>query len=148
MSNPEYVRQMLNPTNLQAMMNIQRSMQQLQQTGFIPPGGVPAAGGFGGLPPIGQPTYPGVGSAAPGGGLDLASMMAALNTSRGGAGAGGVPGSSYVPPSPVVVPPAERFASQLVQLQEMGFVDGEANLRALIATGGNVNAAVERLLSS
>lgn len=28
----------------------------------------------------------------------------------------------------------------------MGFYDREANVRALVATGGNVNAAVERLL--
>ena len=31
-------------------------------------------------------------------------------------------------------------------LQDMGFYDREANVRALVATGGNVNAAVERLL--
>ena len=40
-----------------------------------------------------------------------------------------------------------RFASQISQLCDMGFMDSEANLRALVATGGNVNAAVERLLS-
>jgi ubiquilin len=43
--------------------------------------------------------------------------------------------------------PAARFASQISQLCDMGFLDTDANLRALIATGGNVNAAVERLLS-
>jgi ubiquilin len=32
-------------------------------------------------------------------------------------------------------------------LQDMGFFDRDANIRALQATGGNVNAAVERLLS-
>lgn len=31
-------------------------------------------------------------------------------------------------------------------LQDMGFSDREANIRALQATGGNVNAAVDRLL--
>lgn len=31
-------------------------------------------------------------------------------------------------------------------LQDMGFFDQEANIRALQATGGNVNAAVDRLL--
>jgi len=29
----------------------------------------------------------------------------------------------------------------------MGFFDTDANLRALVATGGNVNAAVERLFA-
>ena len=32
-------------------------------------------------------------------------------------------------------------------LQDMGFFDRDANIRALHATGGNVNAAVDRLLS-
>lgn len=41
---------------------------------------------------------------------------------------------------------AQRYATQLSQLEAMGFTDNEANLRALSATGGNVNAAVERLL--
>lgn len=31
-------------------------------------------------------------------------------------------------------------------MQDMGFYDREANIRALQATGGNVNAAVDRLL--
>ena len=43
--------------------------------------------------------------------------------------------------------PAVRFAAQLQQLQDMGFSDGAANLQALVRTNGNVNAAVERLLS-
>lgn len=30
----------------------------------------------------------------------------------------------------------------------MGFYDHDANIRALVAAGGNVNVAVERLLSS
>ena len=67
-------------------------------------------------------------------------------------------------------PPEERFASQLDQLASMGFVDRQANIQgrswpwsdqyqydnmvamfhfsALIATMGDVNAAVERLLST
>ena len=42
--------------------------------------------------------------------------------------------------------PQERFRTQLVKLQEMGFNDEEANIAALLAVGGSVNAAVERLL--
>ena len=56
----------------------------------------------------------------------------------GGAAGGGAPGAA--------VDPAIRFASQISQLCDMGFLDTDANLRALTATGGNVNAAVERLL--
>ncbi|EDW66318.1 ubiquilin-1 [Drosophila virilis] len=44
-------------------------------------------------------------------------------------------------------PPEVRYQSQLEQLAAMGFVNREANLQALIATFGDINAAVERLLS-
>lgn len=37
--------------------------------------------------------------------------------------------------------------SHLPCFQDMGFYDRDANIRALMATGGNVNAAVERLLA-
>ncbi|KAK7116329.1 ubiquilin-1-like [Littorina saxatilis] len=43
-------------------------------------------------------------------------------------------------------PPEQRYASQLDQLATMGFVDREANMRALTATLGDVNAAIDRLL--
>ena len=41
-----------------------------------------------------------------------------------------------------------RFQQQLEQLNSMGFINREANLQALIATGGDINAAIERLLGS
>lgn len=46
------------------------------------------------------------------------------------------------------VPPEQLYATELAQLQEMGFVNTQENIRALSATGGNVNAAVERLLGN
>jgi len=46
------------------------------------------------------------------------------------------------------VPPEELYATQLTQLQEMGFYDTQENIRALSATAGNVHAAVERLLGN
>lgn len=46
------------------------------------------------------------------------------------------------------VPPEQLYATQLSQLQEMGFFDTQENIRALIATAGNVHAAVERLLGN
>lgn len=45
-------------------------------------------------------------------------------------------------------PPEVRFQVQLAQLTEMGFYNVDENIRALLATGGNVQLAVERLLSS
>ncbi|RIB09829.1 hypothetical protein C2G38_239557 [Gigaspora rosea] len=44
-------------------------------------------------------------------------------------------------------PPETRFRTQLQTLEEMGFVDQAANIRALLATGGDVNSAIEFLLA-
>ncbi|THU65738.1 hypothetical protein C4D60_Mb05t06800 [Musa balbisiana] len=61
----------------------------------------------------------------------------------GGLGTGGL----GVPPTSNV-PAEELYATQLSQLQEMGFFDTQENIRALTATAGNVHAAVERLLGN
>lgn len=50
MNNPEQMRQMLNPQNMQAMVQMQQAMQQLQGSGLVPPGG----GGLAGLGGAGQ----------------------------------------------------------------------------------------------
>ncbi len=68
----------------------------------------------------------------------------AQNNSAGGAGLAGLLNNSQAGQAP----PEERYSSQLEQLSGMGFVNREANLQALVATFGDVNAAVERLLSS
>nr|CAB3500266.1 unnamed protein product [Digitaria exilis] len=67
----------------------------------------------------------------------LMSMLSGL----GSGGGLGVPNNSNVPPE-------ERYATQLTQLQEMGFIDTVENIQALVATAGNVHAAVERLLGN
>lgn len=66
------------------------------------------------------------------GGLNLANLLGAAAAAQG----------------QNQVPPEERYQAQLEQLSGMGFVNREANLQALIATFGDVNAAVERLLSN
>ncbi|KAI9277474.1 hypothetical protein BY458DRAFT_505085 [Sporodiniella umbellata] len=58
----------------------------------------------------------------------------------------GTPNNNSTPSS--TEPPEVRFRDQLVQLEEMGFLEKDANVRALLATGGNVEAAVEYLLGS
>ena len=55
-------------------------------------------------------------------------------------------GAPAAPAAPAE-PPQIRFASQISQLNDMGFFDAERNVAALLATGGNVSAAIERLLS-
>lgn len=50
MSNPESLRQMLSPENMQAVLQMQQAMQRLQGTGLVPSTNTPGAagGGFGG----------------------------------------------------------------------------------------------------
>lgn len=63
-------------------------------------------------------------------------------------GFGGTPtalGGAGNPPSSTR-PPEERFEEQLQQLRDMGFVNANQNVRALLATGGNVHAAIEYIL--
>lgn len=121
----ETARRLLDPANMQAIL-------QLQQSGLLP-----NLGGLGGPPnPFLQAPPPVV----PGnsvGGLDFSALL------------GQTRNSAPVPPLPAALSgsPEVRYASQLQQLESMGFSDRAANIRALVATQGNVNAAVERLLS-
>jgi ubiquilin len=68
-----------------------------------------------------------------------------LSALLGMMGAGGLSGGQ--PGVPPGVTPEQHYAAQLSALVDMGFTDTAANLRALQATGGNVHAAVDRLLS-
>lgn len=57
------------------------------------------------------------------------------------------------PPSAPIVPSGqaqnlrELYAAQLVSMKEMGFINEEANIKALQAASGDVNVAIERLLN-
>jgi ubiquilin len=142
LTDPEAMRRMADPANLQAMIQMQQAMQQLQRSGLAPAGGL-------GMPPMGGGMFPGfpAPAAAPVaagnttiGGLDFSSLLS-------GAGAPQPSTASFsAPPSATSRSPEVRFESQLQQLEGMGFTDREANVRALIASNGNVNSAVERLL--
>ncbi|KAL6776129.1 hypothetical protein ACKKBG_A19945 [Auxenochlorella protothecoides x Auxenochlorella symbiontica] len=120
--NPEMRAALANPDMLAAMMDPANmaAMQQMQEAMQRLSGG-PLGSLFGG------PT-------AGAGGMEA--MLA---------GMGGAAGSAV--PAPPANPEA-TYATQLQQLQDMGFYDRETNLRALVASSGNVHAAVERLLAS
>lgn len=62
-----------------------------------------------------------------------------------GAGLGGAAGAPAAAQQPAQAP-EDRFRAQLEQLANMGFINREANIRALTQTNGNVHAAVEVLL--
>ncbi|KAI9342549.1 ubiquitin-like polyubiquitin-binding protein [Obelidium mucronatum] len=70
---------------------------------------------------------------------------ALLQMLMGGGAAGGGLGAP-LPPAPAN--PEEAYQVQLRQLQDMGFYDAAENIRALTATRGNVEAAVEWLFAN
>ena len=84
----------------------------------------------------------------------ISQLMAQMFNSPGGmaglgglAGLGGMGGLMGNTAGNNQQPPEERFSSQLDQLSAMGFNDRQANIQALVATRGDVNAAVERLIN-
>lgn len=100
----------------------------------------------GAAPQAGSPPATG---GLPGSAPNPMANMAMLQAMMGGMGGmpGGMGGMGGMPAAPADTrPPAERFASQLTQMREMGFTDDEQNIRALSASGGNVQFAVERIL--
>lgn len=141
MQNPDTLSAMSNPRAMQALLQIQQGLQTLatEAPGLIP-GFTPglAAGSSGGPAGTAAPstapsedTNPLGGAAEPGHQQFIQQMLQAL---------AGV--------SPQLQSPEVRFQQQLEQLSAMGFLNREANLQALIATGGDINAAIERLLGS
>lgn len=68
-------------------------------------------------------------------------------------GARPAPAAPVAPPAaPAPAPtyqmtPEQRFGPQLAQMHDCGFLDDQRNIEALIATNGNVNAAVDWILS-
>ena len=94
---------------------------------------------------------PGAAAGAPPAPYDLGAMMQLLNQNGAlpglaGGGVGAAAAAAAPPPAPAANP-LQLYAAQLQTLTDMGFFDSDANLRALVSTGGNVQAAVERLLS-
>ncbi|KIJ53998.1 hypothetical protein M422DRAFT_42281 [Sphaerobolus stellatus SS14] len=123
-------------------------------------------------PPFPQPnqgatTGAGAGTGATGagaGGLDpalLQQLLGGMGGMGGGTPGGGFPGGGLpglggfggfgggaAPAQPADSrPPEERFQVQLQQLQEMGFTNAAQNVRALLATAGNVHSAIEYILN-
>ncbi|KAJ8413923.1 hypothetical protein AAFF_G00065210 [Aldrovandia affinis] len=143
MQNPEMLSAMWNPRAMQALLQIQQGLQTLatEAPGFIPGvglGGLGGVGSTGGSPtptagpaPSPAPADPQTGSHGGQQQQFVQQMLQALAATN-----------------PQVQGADVRFQQQLEQLSGMGFLNREANLQALIATGGDITAAIERLLGS
>ncbi|XP_013363812.1 PREDICTED: ubiquilin-4 isoform X2 [Chinchilla lanigera] len=148
MQNPESLSILTNPRAMQALLQIQQGLQTLQTEA---PGLVPSLGSFG------MPRTP-----APSAGSNSGSTAEAPASSPGTPATSPPTGTSSAQQQLMqqmiqllagsgnsqVQTPEVRFQQQLEQLNSMGFINREANLQALIATGGDINAAIERLLGS
>lgn len=158
----EYFRNMI--TNPEAMQRMARLSQMFGGGGLGDPAGLSAAPS-GAWPPPGAFGMPegqnasgqnaGAAGAAPTPGANPLESLAQLQQLLGGAGAGqpslsALAGLGAFPPAAAPPadsrPPEERYATQLEQLQSMGFYDARANLSALLMSGGSVEAAVGILL--
>jgi ubiquilin len=151
MQNPDVLNMMTNPQALNAILQIQQGMEQLRQVapGLVGSMGIPP-------PPPGTTQPPQTGNVpAPANQQLFQDFMQRMMNGMTNQG---------TQPN---LPPEQRYQSQLEQLAAMGFVNREANLQgkmenflifsmsikllpffaALIATFGDINAAVERLLA-
>uniref|UniRef100_A0A3Q3DF32 Ubiquilin-4 n=1 Tax=Hippocampus comes TaxID=109280 RepID=A0A3Q3DF32_HIPCM len=133
MQNPEALSVMTNPRAMQALMQIQQGLQTLQTEapGLIIPGSIPGIPSGGSAPTENPASSPSSAGTPP----NVAQQQLMQQMLQMFAGGGNQT-------------PEVRFQSQLDQLNAMGFINREANLQALIATGGDINAAIERLLGS
>lgn len=144
MQNPEALSTMTNPRVMQAITQIQQGLQTLQTEapGLVPgmASGVspliPPATGGSVAPENTSASTPGSNStSAPSSAQQQQQLMQQMIQMFAGGGS-------------LTQTPEVRFQQQLDQLSAMGFINREANLQALIATGGDINAAIERLLGS
>jgi len=168
MQNPAIQQLMGNPEALAAIMQIQQGMERLRTTapevfqtmGFpsLPPNLVPQAAPAAATTPAAPTPTPAATASnptSPAGTADQQQQQQPAAPQLPGLGGMQDPVFSQLMSQMLGQmragnadqPPEERFASQLDQLANMGFVDRQANIQALIATMGDVNAAVERLLS-
>merc|ERR1712232_691136 len=122
MSDPQFVRSMMQPETMRAMLNMQRAM-----------------GGTGTMP----------GAAAPGStgnNMDFSNLLNQFQSTNLFQPTSANTTTNTTPNSNI--PPEQRYRMQLQSLNDMGFDDNVSNIRVLEQTHGNVNRAIDILLSS
>ncbi|XP_053693872.1 ubiquilin-1 [Sabethes cyaneus] len=135
LQNPEVQQMISNPQAIEAILQIQQAMEQLRS---VAPGLVNTMG----IPPSPSATITTSADSATTPVTTTSQSNPALFSDFMSRMINGM--SSGVNTS---VPPEQRYQTQLEQLASMGFVNRDANLQALIASFGDINAAVERLLA-
>ncbi|BFZ60692.1 hypothetical protein YB2330_001734 [Saitoella coloradoensis] len=85
--------------------------------------------------------------AGAGAGANPFANPALLEMLMGGTGMGTASGTGAAEPPADTRPLEERYQTQLGQLNDMGFLDFDRNIAALRRSGGNVQGAIEVLLS-
>lgn len=171
MANPQLMQAMTNPRVFNALMQMQQAMQVLREevpqlfpnmpgaeifqnlggmTGLFgaagnnnqQPGAAVAPGNMAAdqQPVAGAPSAAGAPPNMPPGFAELFGQIALMNLGNNGQLPGGAGDADQRQP------PEERYRPQLEQLTAMGFTDQQANIQALLASFGDLNMAIERLL--
>lgn len=126
LQNPQLLASLMNPQTMNAMMQMQQAMgQQASPAAATQP---PAAG-------AGAPNY--------------MQMMAAMQNNPMFAQmlAGGGGAAAALPPA-AIAEFEQRYASEIAQLEGMGFMDRGANIEALRVCDGNVELAINYLFEN
>ncbi len=135
LQNPQMLQTLMNPQMIQAALQMQQAMNQFQ-----PPQGVAAASAPAGAAAVHQ--QPGSATGQP----NYGAMMAAMQNNPmfaqmlQGEGQGGMP-----MPAAALAEFEQRYATEIAQLEAMGFHDRAANIEALRVCDGNVELAINYL---
>merc|ERR1712014_270242 len=117
------------------MMQMQQAMQGMNGAGAPQTPAIPAAQG-------------GAQQAAPPNPMMNPDMMQQMMQAMQGGMGNGMNGGIASPNPADTRSPEERFATQVQQLESMGFPDKHSNLQALSQTNGDINQAINALLGA
>lgn len=141
--NPMLQQMLSNPETLRAMFNPQMMQAAMQMQGMMGSTGAPAT-----VPQSPSEANAPAGNGAPASPMfDPAMLQNMMQAMQGGMG-GGLSGLGGLPNPADTTPPEERYATQVQQLENMGFPDKHSNLQALVQSNGDVNMAINSLIGA
>merc|ERR1712048_999680 len=138
LSNPQLLQTMLNPQMLQSVMQMQQAMGNMNAAGMPQtPATLAAQSGAQQTAPPNPMFNPAM----------MQQMMQAMQGGGASMGMGDGINGGFASPSPADTrAPEERYATQIEQLENMGFPDKHSNLQALVQSNGDVNQAINSLI--